>query len=209
MGFSAKKLLNLAKELLSSGKDKVEKSFETKYMRNDINLTLLVLIVIVVVFIIGLSLYYHLSYSGLLDDYEELHNTFLQTKTNLSSAINALNEFKQKTLNISDELQKTMELQTQSREEFNEIYEQTENELTVTEEELAEKKSELEQTNEELKNTVAELEDKKSKLSAAAEEIESLKRFEGKFNDLEDDVDDCRDLSDNAARLTCYDGIYI
>ena len=162
-------------------------------MKQDLNFNLIFLIGIAVFATVLLTLYYSHSLGNVNVDYNDLEDQLSSTQNNLSTTMNWLQTCEAEQVKIFTDLNETKVLEEKSREEYNEIYEQTEGELTKTQTVLKDTKDDLTKTLDELQSTTNELNAKSAALSAAENEIDVLKKKVTKAENKLDDIESCVD----------------
>lgn len=180
------------------------------FMKQDIRFEMIFLIGLIIGAAFLLTLYYIHSLGNVNVDYNTLEDELEATNQNLTLTSGALDECKVYSLNLSKELNETQKIEEKSREQYNEIYEQTEEELTETQEGLKTTKDQLDKTNSELKETVvklnnkiAALNDAENQISYLDREVSKLEKKEKELNNLEDDMETCKTNND----LDCFLGL--
>ena len=180
------------------------------FMKQDVNFNLIFLVGVIITATILLTLYFTHAIGTVNVDYNQLESDLKTTTLNLTQTTNNLAKCKQEKFNVSTELNETKNIEEKAREEYNQIYEDVEGELTETQMVLKEKKDQLEKTLVELKDTTNELNSKTAALSSAENEIESLEKKvdklekkEKELEDLQDDMATCKANDD----LACYKGL--
>jgi chromosome segregation ATPase len=165
------------------------------FMKQDINFNLLLLIGVIISATILLTLYFTHAMGNVNVDYNALENEYEDTYLNLTQTTNSLNFCEKEKVNMSSNLNETLSIEKKAREEYNQIYEETEGELTKTQEVLKSTSDDLTATLDELQSTALDLSQKKAALSAAENEIDKL---ENKVKIFENDIDDIQSCVDNA-----------
>lgn len=165
------------------------------FMKQDINFNLLLLIGVIISATVLLTLYFTHTMGNVNVDYNSLESQYKITYQNLTQTTNSLHFCEGEKVNMSVDLNETLSIEKKAREEYNQIYEETEGELTKTQEVLKETKDDLSATLEELQSTTLDLSQKTAALSAAENEIDKL---DDKVKDLENDLDDIESCVNNA-----------
>ncbi|MBT4540439.1 hypothetical protein HOC35_02910 [Candidatus Woesearchaeota archaeon] len=164
------------------------------FMKQDINFNLLFLIGVIIAATVLLTLYFTYAMGDVNVDYNQLDGVYKDTFHNLTQTAFNLKVCENDKVNISENLNETLSIEKKAREEYNQIYEQTEGELTETQKVLKETKDDLTATLTELKDTTNDLNQKLAALSAAENNIEKLNK---KVQNIEDDLDDIQNCADN------------
>lgn len=174
------------------------------FMKQDINFNLIFLIVIIIVSTILLTLFYTYSLGSANVEIGEVSEEFEDTLTNLTQTAAELELCLGQKQNITAELNESKKLEEKAREEYNKIYEQTEGELTESQQELKTAKDSLQETTAELNAANAEASKKAAELQEAVKEAnkwESKYNSEaGKLDNLWNTVQNCKLLQD----LACF-----
>lgn len=173
------------------------------FMKQDINFNLLFLLGIVVAATVLLTLYFTHSMSNVTGDYNQLETDLDLTSDNLTLTAQSLQICEETMYNFTLDLNESKTIEEKSREEYNKIYEQTETELTTSQQTLKETKDQLDMTTGELKTTTANLNQKIADLSQAEKEVKSLTNENEDLKQKIDDIENCAD-NDN---LDCVKGL--
>ncbi|MFH1439066.1 MAG: hypothetical protein ABIG89_00750 [Candidatus Woesearchaeota archaeon] len=173
------------------------------FLKQDINFNLLFLIGVVVTATVLLTLYFTHALGNVNVDYNHMEDELESISNNLTQTTLSLQLCKGKTQNLSLELNETKQIEEKSRDEYNQIYEQTEGELTKTQSVLKETKDSLDTATNDLKQMTFQYTAKSEALAAAEAEIGSLEKNLKKAEDKLDDVESCLNNNELEAMKNC------
>ncbi len=185
-------------------------------MRQDIDLRLVVIIVLVVGALIGITLFYNHTAGGIVNKYENLQDTYISTKNNLTKTSTLLAQCREESQNLTLELKDTLSYQKESSSEFNDLFEETAGQLEQTSSVLNETQSSLDQTRSALTKAKNDLEDAQEELVACTDDLELYSdlsdKLQAKGLTFQEELNDCANENDPSACVSelneDFDAIY-
>jgi chromosome segregation ATPase len=170
------------------------------FMQRDIDFKLIILILVVIIAIVGLTIFYQSSAGSIISKYDKVKEKLEDSQDNITTTTVQLDSCVKTLSNVSAELDHAQAYQYEAQDEFNELYQETENQLQSTESQLSNTENELEETNQELTDTETERDEC---IDTKANYEEAASNADNYAEDVQSTLDGCQGCSDVTECQAC------